>query len=266
MLTFFRKIRKSVLGSTGFGKYVLYAVGEILLVVVGILIALKINNWNQFQQDRDEEKRIYTSISDEIGALSWQAERGQQTYKNVVDAAENILFIINDPSAKISEDSLNQLFSIITSRWMFGVSNYNNIYDALSASGELKFIQSDQLRTDLMQMDRQIELLSAYEKIQMNFLNDQFYPILNQQVDGVKIYEKRSEYLVRSFGFDPAEYNLSSEKGKIPTSPLKNFRNKEFSNLLVNHIRNSAALVPIYERIKNSLSKIEEVKNEIVEK
>ena len=47
MLTFFRKIRKGLLGSGATRKYLVYAVGEIALVVIGILIALQINNWNQ---------------------------------------------------------------------------------------------------------------------------------------------------------------------------------------------------------------------------
>ena len=47
MLTFFRRIRKGLLGQGATSKYLLYAVGEIALVVIGILIALQINNWNE---------------------------------------------------------------------------------------------------------------------------------------------------------------------------------------------------------------------------
>jgi len=47
MLTFFRRIRKGLLGSGATSKYLVYAVGEIALVVIGILIALQINNWNE---------------------------------------------------------------------------------------------------------------------------------------------------------------------------------------------------------------------------
>ena len=55
MLTFFRRIRKSLLGSGQAQKYVLYAVGEIALVVIGILIALQINNWNEARKLRTQE-------------------------------------------------------------------------------------------------------------------------------------------------------------------------------------------------------------------
>ena len=46
MLTFFKKIRIQKLTENKFGRYLIYAIGEIFLVVIGILIALQINNWN----------------------------------------------------------------------------------------------------------------------------------------------------------------------------------------------------------------------------
>jgi sensor domain CHASE-containing protein len=49
MIKFFRKIRQKMLTENKFSKYLLYACGEILLVVIGILIALSINNWNENQ-------------------------------------------------------------------------------------------------------------------------------------------------------------------------------------------------------------------------
>ena len=262
MITFFRNLRRSMLSSSSLGKYLFYAIGEILLVVIGILIALKINNWNQFRQDRAEEKRIYTSISDEIEGLTWLANRGHQTYMDIVDATESLLSVVNHPSKNISDDSLSYLISIATSRWMFGVNNLNNIYDALAASGELKYIQSDQMRTSLMELDREIQLLSVYEGFQTSFLYEQLYPYFNKEIDALKIYNIRSDYLVGTHGFDPAQYDLTLKNGLFPNSPLQKFRNKEFSNLLVNHIRNSAALIAIYKRIKSNLSKVAELLNE----
>ena len=47
MLRFLRRVRQRLLAENGFRKYLLYAIGEILLVVIGILIALQINNWNE---------------------------------------------------------------------------------------------------------------------------------------------------------------------------------------------------------------------------
>ncbi|MEP0132087.1 MAG: DUF6090 family protein [Eudoraea sp.] len=62
MIKFFRKIRQKLLTENKFSKYLFYAIGEILLVVVGILIALQVNNWNERKKDRKSEYKSYQKI------------------------------------------------------------------------------------------------------------------------------------------------------------------------------------------------------------
>lgn len=62
MIKFFRKIRHKLISENKFSKYVLYAVGEILLVVIGILIALQVNNWNQKRIERKIEQNYISSL------------------------------------------------------------------------------------------------------------------------------------------------------------------------------------------------------------
>ena len=62
MINFFRKIRQKTLTENKFGKYLTYAIGEIILVVIGILIALSINNWNQERQQKKVLNNIYATI------------------------------------------------------------------------------------------------------------------------------------------------------------------------------------------------------------
>ena len=49
MIKFFKKIRKKLLSKNKLSSYLIYATGEIVLVVMGILIALQINNWNEYK-------------------------------------------------------------------------------------------------------------------------------------------------------------------------------------------------------------------------
>ena len=57
MIPYFRKIRKQHADDNKPLKYLRYAVGEIILVVIGILIALQINNWNQARIDQKKERQ-----------------------------------------------------------------------------------------------------------------------------------------------------------------------------------------------------------------
>jgi hypothetical protein len=63
MIKFFRKIRKSLLTENKFSKYFLYALGEIILVVLGILIALQINTWNQKKADYILEEKMLNELN-----------------------------------------------------------------------------------------------------------------------------------------------------------------------------------------------------------
>ena len=66
MIKFFRKIRQRLLTENKFSKYLLYAIGEIILVVIGILIALQINNANELKKQRNEEKVILSGILEDV--------------------------------------------------------------------------------------------------------------------------------------------------------------------------------------------------------
>ena len=63
MIKFFRKIRQNLIMENKTGKYFKYAIGEIFLVVIGILIALQINNWNEGRKSSQLELKILKDLS-----------------------------------------------------------------------------------------------------------------------------------------------------------------------------------------------------------
>ncbi len=66
MIKFFRHIRQRYISEGKTKKYLLYAIGEIVLVVIGILIALSINNWNENQKQKKQLDAIYTSVEQNL--------------------------------------------------------------------------------------------------------------------------------------------------------------------------------------------------------
>ena len=66
MINFFRKIRRKLADDNEFFKYARYAIGEIILVVIGILIALQINNWNEWRKERIIEKSILLELENNL--------------------------------------------------------------------------------------------------------------------------------------------------------------------------------------------------------
>lgn len=66
MIKFFRRIRQKLLSENNFSRYLLYAIGEIFLVVIGILIALSINNWNENRKHDNAEKVFLSGIKSDL--------------------------------------------------------------------------------------------------------------------------------------------------------------------------------------------------------
>ena len=66
MIKFFRKIRQQLLTENKFKKYLIYAIGEITLVVIGILIALSLNNWRESVKLKTTERYLYSDVLQEI--------------------------------------------------------------------------------------------------------------------------------------------------------------------------------------------------------
>ena len=66
MLGFLRRLRSSLIEENHLRKYLVYAVGEILLVMIGILLALQVNNWNQNRKDRIAEQEIVVELRKEF--------------------------------------------------------------------------------------------------------------------------------------------------------------------------------------------------------
>jgi len=66
MIKLFRNIRQNLLNEGKTSKYFKYAIGEIVLVVIGILIALSINNWNEKQKQKKQLDAIYTTVQQNL--------------------------------------------------------------------------------------------------------------------------------------------------------------------------------------------------------
>ena len=146
MIKFFRKIRQKLLSENKFSKYLIYAIGEIILVVVGILIALQINNWNEGKKNKQRETIILNEILNSIN-------NDLQYYEDVVDrlierkkkGLDSLRTYINDK--EIIQDSLFLDFYGNASQDVMMLFD-NGPYEALNSSG-LELITNDSLRSKI---------------------------------------------------------------------------------------------------------------------
>ncbi|WP_282043421.1 DUF6090 family protein [Winogradskyella flava] len=165
MIKFFRKIRQKMLNENKFSKYLLYAIGEIVLVVIGILIALGINNWNEQQKIAKEEtsmlKELKNSISQDIQQLNSLKMQGEE---DIVSADILINWLDNKV---IYNDTLANHFPIITRTGQSKIFRpQNSTFRVLESKG-IDLITNDGLKNQILN-------LYNIEYSHLNFVYDNY--------------------------------------------------------------------------------------------
>jgi hypothetical protein len=148
VLTFFRKIRKAFLDSGSTGKYLLYAVGEIALVVIGILIALQINNWNEWRKDRIKEKEVLNQIIETL-EINEQILSGYIKAMDLSNQSNKIIIDAIDKDIDYS-DTLDRHFLISFQQWTEGFVSHAG-YERLKNIG-MELIRSEPLRNEIVSL------------------------------------------------------------------------------------------------------------------
>ena len=137
MIKFFRKIRQKMLIENKFSKYLIYAIGEIILVVIGILIALAINNWKENQKLRNQEITYLNNLRDDL-----------ETQINMLDIYIDYENIIIDHSNDIIEHyELNE-----------GFKNMDSIFPKLNdLTRVLNGYANDTIKSEVLKIKNEIE-------------------------------------------------------------------------------------------------------------
>ena len=141
MIKFFRHIRQSLIMENKTSKYFKYAIGEIVLVVIGILIALQINNWNENRKLQQREVQILKEIKSDLFQTKNDVIRTADRHKEMLGLSQYLLDAIH---AKVSySDSIYRAFSKIGSD--FEIVTKTSGFDNLKTIG-LNTISNDSLR------------------------------------------------------------------------------------------------------------------------
>ena len=240
MINFFRKIRKQLLTENKFSKYLIYAMGEILLVMIGILLAFQVNSWN------DQRKRDLL----EIGILK---ELKQNLMVDIVDIDENVIH--HKQALKSSQiissviendlpnnDSLNNHFSNIIVVPMFMPTK--TAYENLKLTGT-NILDNNALRLAIIELyERKYTFLKDVvdrERVKMyndldGFYRNEFssidffgksYPVNFEELIKNQVYSNYVNYQKTISKFILAQYKFTKEE----TNNLIIRINEELDNL-----------------------------------
>ncbi|MCA0133800.1 DUF6090 family protein [Winogradskyella alexanderae] len=207
MIKFFRHIRKSLLEQNKMGKYFKYAIGEILLVVIGILIALQINNWNENRKLRLVELELLENIKSDLMQSKISIDDMVSNNTGQIAMYKKLLYYVKEDLPE--HKGLYRYFGNIPT-WTTPYL-YFSAYETLKIKG-VDLIQNDSLKTQIIDMydNEYAYLIGDWDKWEWN----------NNQSISMPFYTKH-------FRRDSIDVNIAKPNN---FEALKD--NDEFSNII----------------------------------
>lgn len=147
MIKFFRKIRKNLLSENKFSKYLLYAIGEIVLVMIGILLALQVSNWNTQRQENQANvlllKKLDSELQLNINRLV-DLKDGGVSYENRIERSDSLQIMLSNGLTK------NNIDRAIKNYFVSNTLNlYTSTYEEMKNTGRLYKLGSEKLLNEI---------------------------------------------------------------------------------------------------------------------
>ena len=204
MLTFFRRIRKGLLGEGTTSKYLLYAIGEIALVVIGILIALQINNWNENRKMESLEVQFLNRLVKDLTIDTAYYNLRYEESQSVVNGHNAVIRLMYQTQE--SEEDVRELYSQI--KWASeDLTTQNSAYSELNNSGNLNIFKNQELKNSIISYYRECEktakIIAEWDEVSTRHLihigqiapnNIKFSPRFKDTWNGLPLYKEDWDY------------------------------------------------------------------------
>jgi len=149
MISIFRKIRQKLLKQNQVTRYLVYAIGEILLVVIGILIALQVNNWNELRKARSQELATMKEVIENLKYDILRSEKNSVKNFDLLIGLDSLRISITNTIEGKDETVKIYYFALKYGQDYSQVSLNRTAYDQLINSGTIQLIANRQLVQDL---------------------------------------------------------------------------------------------------------------------
>lgn len=245
MIKFFRRLRQKLINEGNLKRYLIYAVGEILLVVIGILIALQINNLNEQKKDKVKESQILLSLSEDFKSNIVNLKTSIDQYPDLIHRLQTTLSYIGKSEKQLSDGMKD---TIRNTGYVF-TELVDGTLNSILNSEKLELIQNEKLKRKLTaypaivsRFTKQEENLEEYvinvqrDKLR-NFVSlTELLPDDNPQNKIIKATAKKSDY----FGLLNDLYYQNILTGLLLT-------NNRMSNIAIELMENTEEILEILE-------------------
>ncbi|HPG09877.1 MAG: hypothetical protein H6561_01145 [Lewinellaceae bacterium] len=162
-------------------KYLKYAFGEIVLVAIGILIALGVNNWNENRKNVSTEHKYLIALLEDFET---NLTKSKEIIERIEDDIPQLIGLLEQSALEkstIPVDSLNNAFAKVSN--MPTYSSTDRTYNNLVGSGELKIINDESLKTNLANYYKSLYILNLVQQTHESELVQSFQPFIIEYLD-----------------------------------------------------------------------------------
>ena len=184
MIKFFRHIRRSLIEKNQMGKYFKYAIGEILLVMIGILLALQVSNWNNNRIERNKEANYIENINREFKLNRTQLDSAVFYHKKVNVNTTKILNLSPIDVNTINKDSLS--FYITGSFYHYTFNPQQSTINSLTTTSSFEIISNLELRGLLQKWDELVKDYREEEIVAREHGFDKYVPYFEKHISFLK--------------------------------------------------------------------------------
>ena len=166
-------------------KYFKYAIGEIVLVMVGILLALQVNNWNEERKMKIEEHELLTNLSVSFKSKLNELENKNTGREENIQGINKLLYLISNKVETISEDEMYNILGDMHT-WYY-VNEEFSIIEMLFSSGKINTISNDSLKFKLISWPDKMEEMLEEQRVLQDLVTNKINPLINKYVSFANI-------------------------------------------------------------------------------
>ena len=211
MIKFFNKIRKQMLKENKMGRYLKYAIGEIILVMIGILLALQVNTWNNNRELKKEELKVMKSLYQEFSENLIKLDDAYKFHLKRKQSIENLMSL---ELREVSADSLIIFARNVNRNFTF--DPFQGIYNSVINSGKIELISNDALKNKISRIQ---DLITDYQEEEVEvreYVKQNLYPY--QLAKPLKGFNYNSENTIVA--------------AKVKDNYIELFESFEFNNIM----------------------------------
>ncbi|MAZ73832.1 MAG: hypothetical protein CMC70_11880 [Flavobacteriaceae bacterium] len=237
MIKFFRKIRQRMLTENKFSKYLLYAIGEIILVVIGILIALQVNNLNEERKLSLQLDKINQNLIQEFEANQNALNTAMRGLDWTKRGGLEILLLIGKPDKELMNTNTDSL--IETSLFWPTWKPTNFVLNELKSTGKLSLLENSKIKDLLFEYERQSEYVNDWNRRMEKSSQD----IIN--------------YIKHNGSLRNVNHNrISIKKSDLDFNNVSLFSDMRFENQMDEKVLFSQFLANVYEETDTLINEI----------